>query len=102
MVWVRRSRHRDTAKVVDEVRRNATIFLHQADPRTSRATAHERLHGTHREKKRRWEKAGWGPVSKKAAAVCATFAVVRESRRSDHSGVSHYRLPTNKSAEVVR
>ena len=31
MVRVRRSRHRDTTKAVDEVRRNAAIFLHQAD-----------------------------------------------------------------------
>ena len=53
-------------------------------------------------KKRRWKKAGWSPVSKKASSVCAPFAVVRESRSSDHSGVPYYRLQTKKSAEVVR
>ena len=40
--------------------------------------------------------------AKKASSVCAPFAVVRESRSSDHSGVPYYRLQTNKSAEVVR
>ena len=69
---------------------------------TSRATAHERLHGMHREKKRRRKKAGWWAVSEKAAAVCTTDAVVRESQCCDHGGVPHYRLPTNKSVEVVR
>ena len=53
-------------------------------------------------RKKRWEKAGWGPVSKEAAAVCTTFAVVRKSRRRDHGSVPHNRLPTNKRVEMVR
>ena len=37
-----------------------------------------------------------------AAAVCPSAAVICESWRGNHGGVSNHRLPGDKSAEVVR
>ena len=44
---------------------------------------------------------GW-PLSSKAAAAWPSAAVVCESWRGNHSGVSNHQLPGDESAEVVR
>ena len=85
---------------MDEVRRNAAVFLYQTDPRRSGATAHEGL--LHAPRPNQWcrEKAGGRAVSAKAAAVHPAAAVVCRTWCS-HSRAPHDRLSGDKGLYLV-
>ena len=87
---------------MDEVRKNATVFLHRQIPDEA-VPQHIKDYMKRTGRKRgEGKKAGRGTVSTKAATVCPATAVVREVWCGNHGGVSHYRLPGDEGAEVVR